>query len=84
MTDGPSRERDPAGRPRNARPRDELGRPLARGATGVQPLPEVIELPPGEALAQAQRLLDEGRPFQAHEVLESAWKSAPMPRTQPS
>lgn len=79
MTDEPSRERDSAGRPRNARPRDELGRPLARGAAGVQPLPEVIELPPREALAQAQRLLDEGRPFHAHEVLESAWKSAPAP-----
>ena len=28
------RDRDPAGRPRNARPRDGLGRPLARGAAG--------------------------------------------------
>ena len=25
----------------------------------------------------AQQLLDEGRPFHAHEVLEAAWKSAP-------
>jgi len=77
VTDGPNRDRDPAGRPLNARPRDELGRPLPRGAAGVEPLPEIIDLPPGQTLALAQRLLDEGRPFQAHEVLESAWKSAP-------
>jgi predicted metal-dependent hydrolase len=25
----------------------------------------------------AQQLLDDGRPFHAHEVLEAAWKSAP-------
>jgi hypothetical protein len=34
-------------------------------------------LPPVEALAEAQRLLDAGRPFHAHEVLEAAWKAAP-------
>lgn len=27
---------------------------------------------------EAQRLLDDGLPFQAHEVLEAAWKSAPV------
>jgi len=43
----------------------------------VEPLPEVIDLSPDQTLVLAQRLLDEGRPFQAHEVLESAWKSAP-------
>jgi len=71
------RDRDPAGRPRNARPRDELGRPLPPGAHGVEPMPEGLVLPPGEALDEAQRLLDAGRPFHAHEVLESAWKAAP-------
>ena len=34
-------------------------------------------LPPEEALVQAQRLLDEGLPFHAHEVLEGVWKAAP-------
>jgi hypothetical protein len=34
-------------------------------------------LPPAEALASAQRLLDQGLPFHAHEVLEAAWKTAP-------
>jgi predicted metal-dependent hydrolase len=34
-------------------------------------------LPPDESLREAQRLLDEGRPFHAHEVLEATWKAAP-------
>jgi uncharacterized protein len=34
-------------------------------------------LPPAEALARAQQLLDQGMPFHAHEVLEAAWKAAP-------
>lgn len=72
------RERDAAGRPVNARPRDGLGRPLPRGAPGVPRAPE-LALPPAEALAEAQRLLDEGLPFHAHEVLEGVWKAAPEP-----
>ena len=71
------RDRDQAGRPRNARPRDALGRPLAHGAAGESRIPDDLSLPPGEAIALAQRLLDSGRPFQAHEVLEASWKSAP-------
>jgi uncharacterized protein len=73
----PNRERDPSGRPLNARPRDGLGRPLPRGATGVERVPEGFVLPAAQALAEAQRLLDEGMPFHAHEVLEASWKSAP-------
>jgi hypothetical protein len=72
-----SRDRDEAGRPRNARARDALGRPLARGEDGETPLPDDLSLPPGEALALAQRLLDSSRPFRAHEVLEASWKAAP-------
>ncbi|MCW2643666.1 MAG: hypothetical protein JWP76_5972 [Dactylosporangium sp.] len=34
-------------------------------------------LPPTETLALAQSLLDSGRAFSAHEVLEAAWKAAP-------
>jgi len=70
------RDRDPTGRARNSRPRDALGRPLPRGATGVEPVSEQA-LAPAETLAEAQRLLDEGRAFAAHEVLEARWKSAP-------
>jgi hypothetical protein len=75
--DGPSRDRDPAGRARNARPRDGLGRPLARDASGTAPGPDAPALPPADAPAEAQELLDAGRPFHAHEVLEAAWKAAP-------
>lgn len=39
-------------------------------------MPEHLVLAPDEALGLAQRLLDSGRPFHAHEVLESAWKTA--------
>src|SRR5450631_3022131 len=71
------RERDRAGRPRNARPRDELGRPLPRGDAGVFRVPDDLVLSPADSLAEAQRLLDEGMPFHAHEVLEATWKAAP-------
>ena len=71
------RDRDTEGRARNARPRDALGRPLPHGAAGVERAPEGLVRPPAQALAEAQALLDDGRPFHAHEVLEDAWKSAP-------
>ena len=71
------RDRDERGRARNARPRDELGRPLPHGEVGVPPWPEQTDLPPTQSLVTAQDLLDRGLPFQAHEVLEAAWKSAP-------
>ncbi|HEY2576473.1 MAG TPA: DUF309 domain-containing protein [Streptosporangiaceae bacterium] len=40
-------------------------------------MPDDLVLPPEQALSLAQRFLDEGSPFQAHEVLEASWKSAP-------
>jgi hypothetical protein len=73
-----SRDRDAAGRPRNARPRDELGRPLPRTGHDVAQT-DPPTLPPTEALAEAQRLLDTGRPFTAHEVLEAVWKDTTGP-----
>ncbi|HEY2194859.1 MAG TPA: DUF309 domain-containing protein [Actinomycetospora sp.] len=69
------RDRDPTGRARNARPRDSSGRPLPSGEAGVERVDEDVVLAPQEALAEAQRLLDGGYPFHAHEVLEGAWKS---------
>lgn len=71
------RDRDAAGRPRNARPRDELGRPLPHDAAGVTGLPDDLALSPDESLTMAQQLLDSGRAFHAHEVLEGTWKAAP-------
>jgi uncharacterized protein len=73
----PGRDRDRAGRPRNARPRDELGRPLARDAAAGPPPPDEPALPPDAALDLAQQLIDSGRAFRAHEVLEASWKAAP-------
>ena len=74
-TDG-TRDRDPVGRARNARPRDALGRPLPRGAEGEPVLPDEITVTPAWAIATAQDMFDHGRPFHAHEVLEAAWKAA--------
>jgi hypothetical protein len=72
-----TRDRDPAGKPRNSRPRDALGRPLPPGAPGIPTMPDDLNLPPADALILAQQLLDDGLPFHAHEVLEAAWKAAP-------
>lgn len=72
-----TRDRDAAGRPRNARPRDATGRPLPRDAGTPAAPPDPPALPPAEALAEADRLVRAHRPFAAHEVLEAAWKAAP-------
>lgn len=71
------RDRDESGRPRSTRPRDALGRPLPPGSQGVPRIPDDLELPPAETLAYAQDLLDRGLAFNAHEVLEAAWKNGP-------
>ena len=71
------RDRDESGRPRSTRPRDALGRPLPQGSEGVPRIPDDLELPPVETLAYAQDLLDRGLAFNAHEVLEAAWKNGP-------
>lgn len=71
------RDRDEQGRARNSRPRDGLGRPLPYGSAGVERVPEDLVLPPLPSLAEAQRLLDVGMPFHAHEILEGTWKAAP-------
>jgi len=77
-----ARDRDGGGRARNARPRDALGRPLPYGAAGEERAPEGVLREPAVTLEEAQRLLDAGRPFHAHEVLEDAWKSAPEDERQ--
>jgi hypothetical protein len=71
------RDRDEFGRPRSTRPRDALGRPLPQGSQGVPRIPDDLELTPDETLDYAQDLLDRGLAFNAHEVLEAAWKSGP-------
>ncbi|MEO5833723.1 MAG: DUF309 domain-containing protein [Nakamurella sp.] len=71
------RDRGPDGRPRNDRPRDALGRPLAYGSPDVPRLAEGIRRAPQETIDEAQALCDAGRPFHAHEVFEDAWKLSP-------
>ncbi|MGW7099556.1 DUF309 domain-containing protein [Streptomyces sp. NPDC054838] len=75
-----ARDRDGEGRARSARPRDGLGRPLPYGAPGVERQPEGVVRTPAETVAEAQRLLDGGMPFHAHEVFEDAWKTGPAAR----
>ena len=59
------------------RARDAAGRPVPPGSPdAVPPVPEE-PLPPDEALALARQLLEQGRPFFAHDVLEARWKAAP-------
>jgi uncharacterized protein len=74
-----TRDRDPLGRPRNARPRDALGRPLGRGEeTGdLARVPDDLALPGEQAARLADQLLRAGRSFSAHEVLEASWKTGP-------
>ncbi len=58
------------------RARDRLGRFVLPGdPSAVEPVPEQA-LPPAEAVALTRALLDEGRAFGAHEVLEACWKAA--------
>lgn len=72
------RDRDAAGRARNARPRDGLGRPLPRSAaTGTDRVPDDLEISSAEAAALGASLLEQGRPFHAHEVFEAVWKTGP-------
>ena len=77
--EAPGRDRDESGRARNARPRDGLGRPLAYGSSGVPTMPEDLLLSDSESVSLAQDLLDSGRPFHAHEVLEARWKTSHDP-----
>lgn len=72
-----SRDRDPSGRPRNARPRDGLGRPLDHDEAGQERIPDDLVITGRDAAVLADRMLRDGRPFHAHEVLEAAWKAGP-------
>jgi uncharacterized protein len=72
------RDRDERGRPKNARPRDELGRPLPRDAANAMP-GEPPAGTPEEALARGIEHFNAGRYFQAHEAWEEGWHPAPEP-----
>ncbi|MFE3461287.1 DUF309 domain-containing protein [Nocardiopsis aegyptia] len=80
---GDDRDRDLSGRAQNQRPRDRYGRPLPHGSRGeVERVPDDAEFTAEEGLEEAQRLLDSGYAFTAHEVLEAVWKSSPEPERE--
>ena len=54
-----------------------MGRPLPHGSVGLPRIPDDLDLPPADTLEYAQELLDQGLAFNAHEVLEAAWKNGP-------
>ena len=73
------RDRNPEGRPENARPRDRFGAPLPRDA--IDELADRVEpatvcTDADDALRRAGALFDEERFFEAHEFFEWAWKGA--------
>jgi uncharacterized protein len=76
-----NRDRDQSGRPRNARPRDELGRPLPRPPVAGCAAPQAggVASSPVQSASLGGALLLDGRPFHAHEVFEEAWKGAEGP-----
>lgn len=77
------RDRNQSGQAQNQRPRDRYGRPLPHGSEGeVERVPDDAEFTVEEGLSEAQRLLDEGYAFTAHEVLEAVWKSSPEPERE--
>ena len=70
------RDRDVAGRPRNARPRDALGRPLPRDAENAI-VEEKLPDDPERLLEMGIEHFNARRFFLAHETWESAWHPAP-------
>jgi hypothetical protein len=78
------RDRDAAGRPQSARPRDASGKPLPPGSAPswrerLRHLDVESSLPPQRAIDAAAELIETGQPFYAHEVLEGPWHLAEEP-----
>ena len=81
----PDRDRNAAGQPENARPRDKFGAPLPRGSVDElahREEPEEVVGSVAEALDRAIKLFDQRRYFEAHEFLEYIWKSDEVPETE--
>jgi len=72
----PDRDRDERGRARNARPRDQLGRPLPRHADGTY-VEEELPDDPERLLRIGVEHFNAERFFQAHEAWETAWHPSP-------
>jgi uncharacterized protein len=74
-SDGRDRRED--GRPEQSRPRDRTGRPLPRDVEGVALIEAVEPATVEEALVLGVARWDAQRYFEAHELLELAWKLGP-------
>lgn len=75
---GPSlRDRRDDGRPEQSRPRDRTGRPLPHGTTDVPLIESADPTTVDEAIALAEVRWGARRYFEAHELLEYAWKHGP-------
>ena len=72
-----SRDRRDDGRPEQARPRDRTGRPLPYGTEDVALSEAADPVTVEEAIALGIARWDEQRYFEAHELLEHAWKLGP-------
>jgi len=71
------RDRRDDGRPEQSRPRDRTGRPLPAGTVGVTLIEPVEPATVEEALVIGVARWDAQRYFEAHELLEFAWKLGP-------
>ena len=69
------RDRDEAGRPRSARPRDALGRPLDQGSAGVPRIPDDLQLSPAETPWYDQALHERALGQNAEQLLAAASQS---------
>jgi predicted metal-dependent hydrolase len=74
---GSSRERRDDGRPEQGRPRDRTGRPLPHGTVDVPLIEPVEPATVEEALGLGVQRWNDRRYFEAHELLEFAWKQGP-------
>ena len=54
-----------------------LAAPSTKAVQAIPRIPDDLQLSPAETLVYAQDLLDRGLAFNAHEVLEAAWKNGP-------
>jgi len=73
----PERDRREDGRPEQGRPRDRTGRPLPRGTVDVPLIEDFRPDTVAEAVALGIDRWGERRYFEAHELLERAWKEGP-------
>ncbi len=76
------RDRRDDGRPEQARPRDRTGRPLPYGTEGVATTEPLEPLDVEHAIELGARRWAEQRYFEAHELLEVAWKAATGPERE--